>query len=197
MNNKKNPNNIIIHNQLNEGLIELIVREAMKTINKDVKFSERYAKQVQIMKKILNKNDLANTITTYFTKPYQLTKALENKKIDDIDMLHYISDNINSSNIINTINQLKYNDDENMKLGVLSKIVSKIKGFFLQKNTKELTERTKTIKENSRNNLIKSITVSSDKLIINSSEEKIKEGVKRYIPNKKSNSKNDGPSLND
>lgn len=69
----------------------------METIGEKVKHLDRYAEQVGIIGDISTENGLSEMLTTYFTEPHKAIRALESKRVHNKDMLHYISEYINSS----------------------------------------------------------------------------------------------------
>ncbi len=109
LNNRKNPNRRIMHNQISEGATEFIARKVMETIGEKVKHPDRYAEQVKIIGDIFSAKGLPEMITQYFTEPHKIIRCLESKSIKGKDMLHYISDYINSRQISKLFNKIRKN----------------------------------------------------------------------------------------
>ena len=97
----------VIHNQIDEGAVEFIARKVMETIGEEVKDTGRYSEQVKIVGNIFERNGLSNMLTTYLTESNKIIRILENTQIKGKDLLHYISDYINSSKLLKRINRRK------------------------------------------------------------------------------------------
>lgn len=92
----------IMHNQITEGMVELIARKVMKQTIGEEKANaliqkERYFKHTKIAQIIMNVLGEQETISLFVTNSQQLISYLENITIDDRDALHYMSDFINDS----------------------------------------------------------------------------------------------------
>lgn len=140
VNNKKCPNRRIMHNQISEGATEFIARKVMETIGEDVKHPDRYAEQVRIIGDIFNVNGLPEMITQYFTEPHKVIRGLEDKSVKGKDMLHYISDYINSSHLSKVFNRINIDETGNVRTGIISKLIDRFKRSFSKKDTVLLTD---------------------------------------------------------
>lgn len=96
INNRKDPNKRIMHNQISEGATEFIARKVMETLGENVKHPDRYSQQVQLINKVFNSLGLDNAVSIYFTEPQKIVSTLEEKNIEGKDALHYMSEAINS-----------------------------------------------------------------------------------------------------
>jgi hypothetical protein len=93
----------IMHNQITEGMVELIARKVMEqTMGKDaadkVIHKERYFTHTRIAQSIMNAFGEEDTIATFVSNSQQLVNRLENINIEGRDALHYMSDFINDQN---------------------------------------------------------------------------------------------------
>lgn len=90
-------NEKIMHNQIDEGMVELISRKIMEvTIGKDEISKNidenRYSTNTKIAQYIMNRFGEQNTIEMFINNPQKLIYRLENIQIDKRDALHYMSD---------------------------------------------------------------------------------------------------------
>lgn len=192
LNDKKNPNKRIMHNQISEGATEFISRKVMETLGEQVKHPDRYSEQVKMIGKIFEGRGLAEYLTMYLTKPHKLIRKLENEKVQNKNMLHYISDYINSSRISRLFNKCKIDEKGNIQLGVFQKLGGKIKDLFIKKENLMLpqSEQTSDKKETQKNDFLEGIKVSTEELKENIRQQEISNNIKQ-----KDNK--DGPSLDD
>lgn len=84
----------IIHNQISEGATEYIANKVLETIGEKVKDPSRYKEQKEIIGEIFEKKGLSESITTYLTKPYKIINELESIKLENTNLLHYLSNHI-------------------------------------------------------------------------------------------------------
>jgi hypothetical protein len=192
LNDSRDPDKRIMHNQISEGATEFIARKVMETIGQPVKHPERYSEQVKIIGGIFEGRGLSDCLTTYLTEPYKLIKTLENEKVEDKDTLHYISDYINSSHLNKLFNKCKIDKDGNVQLGAFQKIGSKIKALFSKKEPLMLPEANETPhkEDEKRNEFIESLKVKPEDTI-----ENIKPKEDKNITKQKEDK--DGLSLDD
>ncbi|MBP3502245.1 MAG: hypothetical protein J6K42_02040 [Clostridia bacterium] len=92
INQNKNPHNRIMHNQISEGATEYIARLVTEMVGDKVIDPDRYKTQVDFVRKIFESLGVDEALTTYFTAPHKLISKLENMKVKDTDVLHYLSD---------------------------------------------------------------------------------------------------------
>lgn len=153
-----------MHNQISEGATEYIARKVMETIGEKVEHPDRYAKQVEIIGDIFEARGLPESLTTYFTEPHKLIKGLEKQTVKNKDMLHYISDYINSSHISKLFNHCKINRDGNVRMGIISKISNKIRNRLNKKNMEVLPEaNNKSVNnENKKNEFIDNLKIDAN-----------------------------------
>lgn len=130
INKRKDPNKRIMHNQISEGATEFISRKVMEIVGDKVKDPTRYFQQVCLIDKVFNSLGLDEAISTYFTKPQRIVSVLEEKEVEGTDMLHYMSEAINSKgksvpslqlfmkNIYNLCTELK--SDKPLESGTIS-----------------------------------------------------------------------------
>ena len=192
LNDEKDSNKRIMHNQISEGATEFIARKVMQTLGEQVKHPDRYSKQVRMIGKIFEGRGLSDYLTMYLTKPYELIRKLENEKVQNKDMLHYISGYINSSHIARLFNKCKIDEKGNIQLGVFQKLGGKIKDLFVKKENLMLpqSERTFDKKEKQKNIFLESIKVTPEELIENVKQQGNSNNIKQ-----KENK--DVPSLDD
>ena len=194
LNNSKSPNRRIMHNQISEGATEFIARKVMETIGEKVKHPDRYAEQVRIMGDIFTGNGLSEMLTAYFTEPHKVIRTLEGKRVQNKDMLHYISEYINSSHISKLFNRLKIDKDGNVKTGFFSKLTDRFKRMFSRKDTLLLPEGssnpTGDTRKEDKNKFLESLRVSPEELAENVERQQI-ENVQIRRDEK------DGPRLDD
>lgn len=192
---KKHKEKRIMHNQISEGATEYIARLVMETVGDKVKHPERYADKVQIIESIFTKNGLSEMLTTYFTEPHKIIKSLESKRVKNKDMLHYISEYVDSSRTSKLFNKFIIDEDGNIqKTGIISRLTDRFKRRGSRKDTILLTDGSSdsiadTLKEK-RNEYLESLSVSPEELAKNEKNQQrenvqIREG------------KEDGPSLDD
>ncbi len=192
---KKHKEKRIMHNQISEGATEYIARLVMETVGDKVKHPERYADKVQIIESIFTKNGLSEMLTTYFTEPHKIIKSLESKRVKNKDMLHYISEYVDSSRTSKLFNKFIIDEDGNIqKTGIISRLTDRFKRRGSRKDTILLTDGSSdsiadTLKEK-RNEYLESLRVSPEELAKNEKNQQrenvqIREG------------KEDGPSLDD
>ncbi|MBR2743984.1 MAG: hypothetical protein IKE01_01630 [Clostridia bacterium] len=141
LNDRKCPDNRIMHNQISEGATEFIARKVMEIIGEKVKHPDRYAKQVKIVGDIFEANGLAESLNTYFTQPHRIIRALENKRVKSKDMLHYISDYINKPNILKIFSRINIDMDGSVKEGLISRQINRFKRIIFKKDALLLAER--------------------------------------------------------
>ena len=192
LNDSKDSNKRIMHNQISEGATEFIARKVMETIGQPVKHPERYSEQVKIIGGIFEGRGLSDCLTMYLTEPHKMIRTLENEKVQGKDTLHYISDYINSSHIHKLFNRCKIDKDGNVQLGAFQKLGSKIKSVFSKKEPLMLPEANEgnCRDEEKRNEFLESLKVTSEDKI-----ETVRPQEDRNITKKKE--EKDGPSLDD
>ena len=192
LNDKKDPDKRIMHNQISEGATEFIARKVMEMLGEQVKHPDRYSEQVKIISGIFEGRGLSEYLTMYLTEPHKLIRKLENEKVKNKDMLHYISDYINSSHLSRLFNKFKIDREGNIQLGIFQKLGGKIKDLFIKKENLMLTQSEHTLdkKETQKNNFIESIKVTPEELIQNVMQQENSNNIKQ-----KDNK--DGPSLDD
>lgn len=194
LNDSKSPNRRIMHNQISEGATEFVARKVMETIGEKVKHPDRYAEQVRIVGDIFIGNGLADSLTSYFTEPHKIIRALENKRYKDKDMLHYISDYINAPHIFRIFNRIKIDDNGNIKSGLISKLKGRFKKMFSKQPVMTLLEgKSNPIRDEIKkeeNAFLESLKVSPEELVKN-----IENQQKENVQTKED--KKDGPSLDD
>lgn len=93
----------IMHNQITEGMVELISRKIMEeTIGKNetnkVIHKERYSAHTKIAQSIIDAFGEDYVISTFVSNSQQLVSKLEGINIDNRDALHYMSDFVNDQN---------------------------------------------------------------------------------------------------
>ena len=96
LNYKKSPNRRIMHNQISEGATELISRMVMEELGLEVNHPDRYAEEVKIIGDLFSSIGNKYSITTYITESYKIIRLLEQYRLRGKNLLHYISDFINS-----------------------------------------------------------------------------------------------------
>ena len=184
LNNQKNPNQRIMHNQISEGATEFIARKVMENIGEKVPHSDRYSEQVKIIGSIFEGKGLPDYLTMYLINPHKLTKILENEKVGNKDKLHYISDYINSSHISRLFNRCKIDKDGNVQLGIIQRVGNKIKSIFLKDDVAMLPQGKQNSNANviTRNEFLESLKVSPEEIIQNAQQQekinKITEQIK-------------------
>lgn len=93
----------IMHNQITEGMVELIARRIMEqTMGKDeadkVIHKERYFPHTKVAQSIINAFGEDDIIATFVSNSQKLVSQLEGINIGDRDALHYMSDFVNDQN---------------------------------------------------------------------------------------------------
>ena len=170
LNDNKSPNKRIMHNQISEGATEFIARKVLETIGEKVKDPKRYAEQVRIVGDIFKRNGLADMITKYFTEPNKIIRTLESKRVQNKDMLHYISDYINSSHISRIFNRFKIDENGNVKLGMITKLAHRFKMRFSNKELlalpKENLNYDENVSEDKENAFLENIKTSPEEFKI-------------------------------
>jgi len=97
--NKNGPKRLM-HNQITEGMVELISRKIMEEIlGKDIAREKidmsRYLPHTKVAQCIMNAYGEDDVISTFLTNSSDLLLELENRRIGNRDALHYMSDFIN------------------------------------------------------------------------------------------------------
>ena len=183
--NKKNPNGRIMHNKISEGVTEYIARLVMETIREEIKHPERYFKQVKIAEGIFKGRGLSDTLVTYFTESYKLIRSLESTRVCKKDMLHYISNYINSAHYIKRFNKLKIDQNGNVQLGFIQNLSNRIRNILSKREVVSLPKTEKSIIGSKKINFTESIKNFTQ------------ENNNSSISNDTGNIKIQGPSLDD
>lgn len=95
---EEHPDGIVMHNQITEGIVELIAREMAKSVGVPENQIDnlKYYEAVEIVKRIVTSRDDAKgkgqTYTDFLTDSTILKKELESVQIEGKDGLHYIAD---------------------------------------------------------------------------------------------------------
>ena len=95
-----NGNKRIMHNQITEGMVELIARKIMSELIGKENLSkaideERYVPNIKVAQILMNTFGEEELISMFTSNSQELIKKLENIKIEDRDALHFISDFVN------------------------------------------------------------------------------------------------------
>lgn len=138
----------VIHNEISEGTTELISRKALEMLGAKPKDNARYKEARRIMGEVFERRGLSETITTYLTEPYKLTRELENKRVGNLDMLHFMSEHVRSSKIKQLFTIFTIDENGNIKPSPFQKIADKIDRMFGSESIKALSEGTSQIQEN-------------------------------------------------
>ena len=93
-------NKRIMHNQIDEGAVELIARKVMGNVlgeerAKKVIDSKRYYPNVKVIQELMKAGGEERFITLFTTNSQKLISMLEKINIEDRDALHYMSDFVN------------------------------------------------------------------------------------------------------
>lgn len=142
INQNKNPHNRIMHNQISEGATEYIARLVMEMVGDKVIDPDRYKTQVDFARRIFESLGVDKALTTYFTAPHKLISKLENMKVKDTDVLHYLSDFVDfNSNVRGAIaGELRHNGIQGNNINAtISNLFAQLSGFW--KNNPNATEQ--------------------------------------------------------
>lgn len=86
INEKKNSNKRIMHNQISEGATELISKKIMQYLGRPIE-DERYAMQADFVEKVFASLGMDNGIATYLTSSNKIISYIESKNHDGKDVL--------------------------------------------------------------------------------------------------------------
>ena len=152
LNDKKDPNRRIMHNQISEGATEFITRMILKTLNYRPKEKGRYLTQVRLVGDVFKSYGLSNTISDYFTAPYKIIRKLESRMFEEKDCLHYLSDFINAPKKHQRNNGITIDSKGNIKKTIRNKMYSFYKDLFNKNKT--LPVQTTTVEDAKTNEFI-------------------------------------------
>lgn len=133
INHSKDPQNRIMHNQISEGTTEYIARLVTEMVGDKVIHPDRYETQVDFARRIFESQGIDEALTMYFTEPHKLISKLENMKVKDTDVLHYLSDFVDFMPKVKEAaeGELKNNGvSENIIKVRLTNVVAKLSGFW-------------------------------------------------------------------
>lgn len=86
INEKKSPNRRIMHNQISEGATELISKEIMKYLGRDIEES-RYGMQADFVERVFESLGMDEGVSTYLTSSNKIISYIESKNYNGKDIL--------------------------------------------------------------------------------------------------------------
>ena len=193
-------NKRIMHNQIDEGAVELIARKVMGNVlgeerAKKVIDSKRYYPNVKVIQELMKAGGEERFITLFTTNSQKLISMLEKINIEDRDALHYMSDFVNDETTQGMIP--KYSPKTNLYKEIQEKGLQKSeiqKIIKTDKRVQDIQANTNLIYESLKERILEGQKENEKKEINRKNQELLKKQRKIYRengePQRNSNIKN-------
>lgn len=193
-------NKRIMHNQIDEGAVELIARKVMGNVlgeerAKKVIDSKRYYPNVKVIQELMKAGGEERFITLFTTNSQKLISMLEKINIEDRDALHYMSDFVNDETTQGMIP--KYSPKTNLYKEIQEKGLQKSeiqKIIKTDKRVQDIQANTNLIYESLKERILEGQKENEKKEINRKNQELLKNQRKIYKeneePQRNSNIKN-------
>ena len=193
-------NKRIMHNQIDEGAVELIARKVMGNVlgeerAKKVINSKRYYPNVKVIQELMKAGGEERFITLFTTNSQKLISMLEKINIEDRDALHYMSDFVNDETTQGMIP--KYSPKTNLYKEIQEKGLQKSeiqKIIKTDKRVQDIQANTNLIYESLKERILEGQKENEKKEINRKNQELLKNQRKIYKeneePQRNSNIKN-------